>query len=51
MADLPQIHPVVHGAKDNETVDKDSETRATVVETGVTKSMTLECATDPCRSW
>jgi hypothetical protein len=35
VGDLPQIRPVVYGAKDNDTVDKDSETRATVVETGV----------------
>ena len=35
VADLPQIRPVVYGAKDNDTVDKDSETRATVIETGV----------------
>ena len=34
-----------------ETVEKDRETGATFIETGVTKSMRLECTTDPCRSW
>ena len=42
MADLPQICPVVYGAKNNEAVAKDSKTRAAVIETGMTKSMRLE---------
>ena len=37
---MGQLH--LYGAKGNETVDKDSETRAKVIETDVTKIMRLE---------
>jgi len=41
---------VVYGVKDNETVDKDTETHAKVIETGGTKLMRLEYTTDLCQS-
>ena len=35
VGDLPQIRPVVYGAEDNDAVDKDRKTRATLIEAGV----------------
>jgi len=37
-------------AKDNETHDRDSETHAKVIETGMTKLLRLEYTTDLCQS-
>ena len=41
----------VYGAKDSETVDKDDETGAKVIETGVTRIMKLEYSPGLCQSY